>query len=304
MLLLSVAARATTNDCAGMAAVAPVTGAQLATFQLRAADGVCLQGYDWHPTESPARAVLVVIHGIRDHATRYAGLAQTLSGRGIAVVAQDHRGHGDSGGPRQRFDSVEQLGADIDLVVQEARRRYPGLPVFLFGHSLGGLASAHYALSHPQELRGVILSGPAIALSPDASALDMFAVRLFGRVWPSLPLYPVDHMTFVRQAPAREEMAKDPLIDTAKLPAASALTFLTGIGSLEGRRADFTVPLLILHGTADTAAPIQGSRLLFAQASSKDKTLHEVPGAFHDLWHEPEGPDLQKLVAQWILDRI
>jgi alpha-beta hydrolase superfamily lysophospholipase len=110
-------------------------------------------------------------------------------------------------------------------------------------------------------------------------------------------------MTFVRQASAREELAKDPLIDTAKLPAASALTFLTGIGSLEGKRADFKVPLLILHGGADTAAPIQGSRLLFAQAASKDKTLHEVPGAFHDLWHEPEGPELEKLVAQWIVDR-
>ena len=303
LAIMAMPLRAQTADCADKVAVPAVPDADASSFHLQAADGVCLQDYDWHPRTAPVRAVLVLFHGIRDHATRYAGLVAAVTARGIAVVAQDHRGHGSSGGPRQRFDSVEQIGGDIDLAVQEARRRYPGVPVFLFGHSMGGLTGTHYALSHAPTLRGVILSGPAIALDPKSSVVDRVAVNLFGRIWPALPLYPVDHMTFVSQAAAREEMARDPLIDTAKLPAASALTFLTGISALEGQRANFSPALLILHGTADTAVPIEGSRLLLAQASSKDKTLHEVPGARHDLWHEPQAPELENLVAQWIVDR-
>jgi alpha-beta hydrolase superfamily lysophospholipase len=224
--------------------------------------------------------------------------------RGIAVVAQDHRGHGWSGGARQRFDSMEQIGGDIGVAIDQARQREPGLPVFLFGHSMGGLGSLHYAIDHPAGLSGLILSGPAIALAPDAGWSDRLAVRFFGAVWPSLPLYPVDDTTFVRTAQAKRELAADPLIDPAKLPAASARAFLTGIEGLDGQRVRLKLPLLILHGAMDPAAPIEGSRRLISECSSTDKTLREVPGAAHDLWHEPEAMDLEEFTAQWVVQRL
>jgi pimeloyl-ACP methyl ester carboxylesterase len=100
--------------------------------------------------------VVVITHGIRDHALRYGAFARQLNAQGYAVYAQDLRGHAHSGGQRQRFDSMAQLVADTDLVVEAATRAHPGTPVFAFGHSVGGLVTTQYALAHGGKLKGVV----------------------------------------------------------------------------------------------------------------------------------------------------
>ncbi len=290
-------------DCA---APPTASAAPLAPDALRynAADGTCLQSYVWQPDSGPARGVVVIVHGIRDHAQRYGALASALSAQRIAVVAQDHRGHGRSGGARQRFDSVDQLMGDVDIGVQEARRRFPNVPVFMFGHSMGGLVTVHYALTHQQALKGVVLSGPALKLDADATVAKRIAVQVLGRVWPSLALQEVDDSLFVRTASAKAAQAADPLIVHDKLPAASVLTFLQGIESARERFAAFSTPLLVLHGAADRSTDPQGSRELVGQANVLDKTMREVPSAAHDLLHEPEAKELVAEVVAWVTQRL
>jgi acylglycerol lipase len=273
------------------------------SYQVQSADGLCLQGYEWAPGGSP-RGAVVVVHGIRDHASRYEALAQALTDEGLLVVAQDHRGHGLSGGKRQRFDSLVELQDDVQLAVQHAQARAPGVPVFLFGHSLGGLVSTTYALERGAGLAGLILSAPALQLPADIKPSELRAAKLFGTLTPGLRAQEVDDTVFVREPSAKAELASDPWIDHVNLPAASARAFVIGIEALQPRLESLTLPVLALHGRADVATDPKGSEALIARAQSQDKTLRLYDGMFHDLWHEPEAPQLVTEVAGWLRERV
>lgn len=270
--------------------------------QLHSRDGVCLETLEW-PRAQP-RGVVVVVHGIRDHASRYEGLAQALGQDGWAVYSHDLRGHGRSGGRRQRFDSIDQLVGDVHEVVARARAEHPGVPLFLYGHSLGGLVVTTYALQHPQELDGMVLSGPALELLPSVSRGQIAAARFFGTVAPNLPAQPVDDAEFVSTPAARRELASDPLIVHDKLPARSAKAAVVGIEEVQEHMAEIAVPFLVMHGDVDKATNIEGSRALYRAAKSPDKTLKIWEGQYHDLLHEPRQQEVIELVTTWLDARV
>lgn len=283
----------------------PALGGGVTTGQLQSQDGVCLETLAWPQAHQPqARGVVVVVHGIRDHASRYDALARALGERGYAVYSHDLRGHGHSGGRRQRFDSVEQLVADVHQVVERAHAEHPGLPLFVYGHSLGGLVATHYALRHPDALDGMVLSGPALELQPSVTRGQIAAARLFGTIAPNLPAQPVDDSEFVSTPQARRELADDPLIDHDKLPARSAKAALLGIAEVQARMAEISVPFLVMHGDTDKATNIEGSRRLHRVAKSTDKTLQVWEGQYHDLLHEPRRQEVITLVTEWLDARV
>lgn len=294
--------RASTRCLAG-AGASPPAGARAAPWQLNSA-GVCLQAFEWKPAAAEVRGVVVVIHGIRDHATRYAGLAAALTAKGFAVYSHDLRGHGHSGGRRQRFDSMEQLLVDVDVVVREARTRNPGRPVFVYGHSLGGLIATHYALAHQKELAGLVLSGAALKLLPTVSSGQIAAARVFGTVLPNLPAQPVDDNEFVSTPEAKAEFMKDPLIDHSNLPARSAKTGVNAIEAVGARMEELALPVLIMHGGDDRATNIAGSRELHRRAKSTDKTLAIYEKQFHDLIHEPARERIIADVVAWVESHV
>lgn len=272
------------GDCAG----ALPTGAFTA-YRASASDGNCLQGYVWVP-QGKVRGVVVVVHGLHDHARRYASLAAALGDAGLAVIAQDHRGHGGSGGAPQRLDSVEQLLGDVQAAVAEAQRRFAGAPVVLYGHSMGGMVAAQYAARHGQDLAGAVLSSAALALPPSASPGQVRIVGVLSALAPGLGVEALDEARVVREPAARSALVGDPLLNRAKLPARTVATLLDGVVDLQPRLPAIQVPLLVLHGEADTVTDPAGSAQAHARAASADKTLRLVPLALHDLLHEPEGP--------------
>jgi acylglycerol lipase len=278
--------------------------AVMTPYRVDGSDNTCLQAFEWKAPEAQPRGAVVIIHGVRDHASRYSALAEALAGQGLAVYAQDHRGHGLSGGPRQRFESIEQLVGDVHLAVEEAKKRHPGKPVFLYGHSMGGLVATHYSLKHGDQLRGVVLSGAALKLHPSVTGGQKVAVRIFGAILPGLSAQPIDDTEFVREPAAKKELAEDPLIDHEDLPARSAKAALTAIEELEQRMEEVKVPLLILHGQADKATNAEGSKELAARAGSTDKTLRLYEGVFHDLMHEPERDAIITEVSSWMTARL
>jgi alpha-beta hydrolase superfamily lysophospholipase len=280
-------ARPSVGDCQGRA-----TAAGAATWSVRAADGNCLQGYEWKAAATSVRAAIVLVHGIHDHPGRYAALAQALVAKGIAVYAYDQRGHGASGGARQRMDSAAQLVGDAERVLAEAVLRNPGVPLFLYGHSMGGLVAAHVAAadSAKPRLAGVVLSSAALALPASASGGALAVVGTLSRLAPGLPLEAVDEAQVVREGAARAELARDPAILRDKVPARTIDTILDGVVALQPLMPGISVPLLILHGGADVVTPPEGSRTLAQRAGSKDKKLVIYDPALHSLLHEPEGP--------------
>ncbi len=296
---------ATVRPCAGaLPSPSHAGSAVLTPYRVQAADATCLQAFEWKAPNTPVRGAVVVVHGLRDHASRYSALAEALTAQGLAVYAQDHRGHGSSAGPRQRFDSVAELVGDVALAVTEAKQRNPGVPLFLYGHSMGGLVATHYALAHGEQLRGLVLSGAALKLQPSVTGGQKTAARIFSAVLPGLPAQQLDDSEFVREPAARKELAEDPLIDHANLPARSAAAMLSAIEDLDTRMEDVKVPLLILHGQADKATNVEGSQALAARAGSSDKTLRLSEGVYHDLLHEPERDAIISEVTSWMTARL
>jgi acylglycerol lipase len=282
----------------------PLPAGAFQTYRTDAADGNCLQGYAWAPAEGAPRAVVVVVHGLGDHARRYGALAQALNAQGVAVLAQDHRGHAGSGGARQRIDSVEQAAADVELALREASRRWPGRAQFLHGHSFGGLVATHLAATAAQPLAGVVVSSAALQRPAGVSDGQLAVVRSLSALAPSLGLDPLDPAKVVRVPAAQSALAADPLIERAKLPARTIAALLTGVDAVQPKLAAVRQPLLVLHGGADTLTPPAGSRLLYERAASAEKTLRLFDAARHDLLHEPEAEAVTQEIIAFVSRRL
>lgn len=302
--LLLVTGCATSRPCIGALPSLAVDGEVTRTpYRVETTEAQCLQAYEWKAA-APARGVLVIVHGIRDHAVRYEALATAFVKQGFTVYAQDLRGHGRSGGDRQRVDSMDELVAHVDLTIEEAKKRNPGVPVFLYGHSLGGLISTTYAVKHGDTLTGLVLSGPALKLLPFVTDGDKSGARFFSGLIPGLKVQAVDDTEFVREPAAKAELANDPLVDHSNLPARSAAAAIDAIDFIEAHLADVKVPFLVMHGTVDKATNIEGSVALSEKASSTDKTLKKWEGTYHDLLHEPEKQQVIDLVTSWVVARL
>jgi alpha-beta hydrolase superfamily lysophospholipase len=297
---LSLTGCASTLPCVGEL---PASTATRTASRLEAADQTCLQRQEWAATGAP-KGVVIIAHGLRDHGARYAPLVDALTARGFQVFAQDMRGHGQSGGTRQRWNSFDELMADLDLEVQAAHAKFPGLPVFLYGHSLGGLLTFTYASTHASSLDGFVLTGPALKLMPNVSDGDKSGARFFSSVLPGLKVQALDDSVFVRTAEARAEFMKDPLVTHENLPARSAAAAIDTIDLVAGRIPEMKLPFLVMHGTADVVTNIEGSRALATGAASTDKQLKEWPELAHDLLHEPEHDQVIAFAADWFTAHV
>jgi acylglycerol lipase len=302
--LAAVAAVQTGARPAVGACIDPLPAGAFNAYRTNAADGNCLQGYAWAPAGSAPRAVLVVVHGLGDHARRYGTLAQALNAQGVAVLAQDHRGHAGSGGARQRIDSVEQAAADVELAMREAARRWPGVTQILHGHSFGGLLATHVAATTAQPLAGVVVSSAALQRPVGVSDGQLAVVRTLSALAPSLGLDPLDPTKVVREPAAQAALAADPLIAREKLPARTIAALLTGVDAVQPKLATVRLPLLVLHGGADTVTPPAGSRALHERAASAEKTLRLYDAARHDLLHEPEAGAVTQEIVAFVMRRL
>ena len=252
---------------------------------LVADDGTALylQGYR---EAGSAEAVVLVVHGLRDHGGRYAGLARSLAKRGWPTYALDLRGHGRSAGPRAWTSRFERYVDDVALAVEAVREAEPGAPLFLLGHSMGGVIAALYAERPDARIDGLILSAPALEV--DVGPLARCGANLVADLSPASPLFALDMSHWSRDPAVIADNQADPLV------LQSAAPIQTGVQLLEAaaealRGAPFVrVPTLALHGDADLITSPSGSRRFVESVRAEHKALRLYRGAFHDLWHEPE----------------
>lgn len=261
--------------------------------------GVRLFEQSWRPG-SEGKAVVVIMHGLKDHSSRYAAFAEELVARGYAVYAFDLRGHGYSEGRRVWVDSFEEFVTDLDLFVRRVREREPGKPVFLFGHSMGGAITATFALRRKPDVSGIVLSGAALQVTSDLSAFKIKATRWFGRSNPRLAVFKLPDEDFSRDPKMVAALHDDPAVYHGAGPAHTASELLGAIDHIQQHMEDLELPLLALHGTQDKLTNPDGSKALVSRARATDKTLKLYPGVYHDLLHEPEQAQVRSDITAWL----
>jgi alpha-beta hydrolase superfamily lysophospholipase len=268
------------------------------TGQVIVKDGTKLHTARWL-AETP-RAVVMLMHGIAEHSGRYAHVAEYLAGRGYTVCAHDHRGHGRSDGLRTYFESFDVAVADAHEVLDAIRTDFDGLPVFVFGHSMGSLISTLFCLEYQALLAGFISSGsPLLVGSNFPKPVRSLMAALFSMA-PRLNAYPLN-VEAISSDPA--EVAKnkaDPLVDHKKVRLGMAANLSRSTDLARERVPGLHLPLLILHGSADRLTPPAGSQYLYDHAGSADKTLRFFEGMYHEVHNDHRRAEMMQVMGDWL----
>lgn len=275
--------------------------------QLTARDGVTLHLSHW-PAAAP-RGVVVLLHGLTEHAQRYSDVARFLNDLDWAVVAPDLRGHGRSGGPRGGLNQDDDLLFDLAQVLDAADACYPAQPRVLLGNSMGGALAARFAAAQalPREavpwaraVDGLILSSPA--LQPTMSLIQRALLSTMGRLIQDLPVPVAFKPEWVSSNPAViEAFNTDPLIHRQITPRVAL--FMAGQGPLVQRRAPaWTTPTLMLYTPDDRLVMPQGCTRFMAELPDGLGRTCAFPGLLHDLFHEPDAARVLQALQQWLLD--
>lgn len=260
--------------------------------------------YDVWTPDDPARAVVVLAHGLGEHARRYDHVAQRLGAAGMVTYALDHRGHGRSGGKRVLVRDISEFTADLDTLVGIAAREHPGLKCIVFGHSMGGGIVFAYGVERPDNYNLMVLSAPVVAAQDLMHPLVAFAAKGLGRVMPGLPVQELDIEAISRDHVVVNAYQNDPLVYHGRVPAGIGRALLQVGETMSQRAPALTAPLLVVHGSADRLIPLDGSRRLVKCVGSTDVELKVYPGLYHEVFNEPERAQVLDDVASWITARL
>jgi alpha-beta hydrolase superfamily lysophospholipase len=260
--------------------------------------------YDiWTPHTTP-KAVIVLAHGLGEHAGRYHHVARRFGESGLMTYALDHRGHGRSDGKRVLLKDMSEYLNDFHALVGIAGQEHPGVARIVLGHSMGGGIVFAWGVEHPDDYDLMVLSGPAVAAQQSVSPLLVVLAKILGAVAPGLPLQKLDVAAISRDPAVVAAYTNDPLVYHGKIPAGIARGLLQ-VGETMPRRAPaLTAPLLVVHGSEDRLIPVDGSRRLVECVGSSDVELTIYPGLYHEVFNEPERYQVLDDVVAWISARI
>ena len=263
--------------------------------------GLKIATTSWRPAGTP-RAVMVLIHGFNAHSGYMAWPGEQFAARGLAVYALDLRGRGESEGERFYVEKFSDYLTDVNTLVSQARSEYPGLPIYVLGHSAGGVIASSYVFEHQHEIAGLVCE--SFAFDVGLPHLVQLALEGVGHLAPHVHVFSLHNEDFSRDPDAVARMNNDPLIAKESQPAETAAELLKAAERLKANMPAFTVPVLIIHGTADKATRPAGSQYFYDHAASADKTLRLYDGHFHDLLNDVDKEKVMSDVQAWLDARI
>ena len=252
------------------------------------------------------RAAVLLTHGYAEHLGRYQRLIRAMNGAGLSVYTYDQRGHGQSPGQRSVVDVDTLVGDHLS-----ARAALSGLsvPLFAFGHSMGGLVTAASVLRDPRGLSGVILSSPLLLVGEGESAVLKALSGVLGRLFPALPVTELKSGGLSRLPEEVLAYDNDPQVYRGKVPALTAASMLRVSGALPAQWPEWRLPTLVLHGSEDQLADVRGSRR-FAQTAGTARNPRpaieylEIEGGYHELYNDLVREEVTARTLAWLGEQL
>lgn len=270
-------------------------------MQLRSVNGEQLIGNLWGNPEQ-ARAIVVLMHGLGEHISRYEHVAAKFVERGFAMLAFDQQGHGKTAGKRGVIAADDSLIRDIEAMLRLAKQLAPGKPVFLYGHSMGSMESLYYGLKGQEKVDGIIATSPPL----DTRTLSGTQRVLMNLVKPFFPNLAIDNGLSISGLSRDAELVRcyeaDPLVH----PKASVrlAAFINDAAAYVREHADeWSLPLYLAHGSADPICPVEGSRE-FVKKLGEKVTYKEWDGLYHETHNEPEQDLVIATMLDWLEGRL
>lgn len=258
----------------------------------------------WMPDEPP-RALLAIAHGVTEHSDRYRSMVPRLLAGKVGVCGFDLRGHGRSSGHRGHVDRWQDYISDLDRFLHTIQTRHPGLPIFLFGHSLGSLIVLSYGAEQPHLIRGMVVCGAAIEPAGVARPHLVLLARAFSSIWPTFPI-PVRPRTtpFLSRDPQVEaEFLADPLV-LKKVTARFGIEALAMIAHVRRNAPMVKGPLLMIHGGVDPLNSVNGAQGFFNEVTAPDKRIIIYPGSYHEPHNDLDRDEVLGDLCAWILSHL
>ncbi|HEV7645067.1 MAG TPA: alpha/beta hydrolase [Pyrinomonadaceae bacterium] len=255
----------------------------------------------WLP-EGTVRGIMILVHGFNSHSGYMRWPAEQFAAQGLAAYALDHRGRGKSEGERFYVEKFSDWLEDVDKLVDISRSENPGVPVYMLGHSAGGVIASSYVFEHQQEIAGLVCE--SFAYDVGLPHLAQLALEGASHLIPHLPVYSLKNEIFSRDPAVVEAMNNDPLIKNESQPAQTSSELLKAAERLGKNMPNFNVPVFIIHGTDDKATRPAGSQYFYDNVGSKDKTLKLYEGGYHDLLNDIDKELVMADILAWVSQRI
>ncbi|MFC1876122.1 alpha/beta hydrolase [Thermodesulfobacteriota bacterium] len=253
----------------------------------------------WSPDDEP-KTILIIVHGLAEHSGRYMNVVNHFVPAGHAVYGIDHIGHGKSDGERVYVDRFQDYISTLTTYVDMIRNWQPGKPIFMIGHSMGGLIGAAYLLEHQHELSGAVLSGPGIKVPDNISQAVIFMGKILSKILPKAGILQLDAKGVSRDPAVVDAYVNDPLVYTGKITARLGAEMLKTMQDVTDNAARIKLPLTIVQGSDDILIDPGGAQLLYDSVSSEDKSITIYEGFYHEVFNEPEHEQVLNDVQKWI----
>jgi len=272
------------------------------TETFKGVGGLDLFARSWRPETRKPRAVLVIAHGFNSHGGYYTWVAEQFVSAGLSVYALDHRGRGKSDGERYYVDKASDYVDDLATFIELAKSREGELPVFLLGHSAGGVISCTYALDRQHEISGLICESFAFQVyAPDFALAVLKGVS---HLAPHAHVLKLPIPDFSRDPAVVEAMNSDPFVMHEVQPTRTVAEMVRADERLKREFPQIKLPVMILHGTADKVTKPGGSQFFFDTVGSADKTLKLYEGHAHDLLNDFGKEAVLADIRAWIDARV
>jgi alpha-beta hydrolase superfamily lysophospholipase len=271
-------------------------------YTLFSPDGQQLYGQGW-PCDQKPKAVVCVVHGLGEHCGRYAHVAEALNAACYAVLAYDQRGHGQTAGQRGHAPSFDTLLDDVSLLLAEAANCYPGLPRFLYGHSMGGNVVLRHAMTRRPQIAGVIATSPALGANKTPLPTRVIG-RIMYRVKPTFSLSNgLDQAGLSHDPRVIDDYQGDPLVHD-RVSARFGLDLLDSMAWVSAHAAEFPpIPLLLVHGTDDRITSPAATQAFASQVKGEHE-LKLWDGLYHETHNEPERDVVLRYLIDWLDRRV